>query len=50
MKATGGQGRHTDFAKSCQDIRTRQLVEGEGGRKIHEFTEQILVGEGLPCT
>lgn len=46
---TTGQGRDSDFAKRCLYVRASQLVEVEGGRKIHEFIQQILV-DGLLCT
>lgn len=43
MEVTAGQGRGSDFAKRCLYGRTSQLVEVEGGRKIHEFIQQILL-------
>lgn len=45
-EATAGQGRDTDFARKCLYVRASKLVGVEGGRKIHEFIQQVLV-EGL---
>lgn len=49
MEVTDGQGRDFDFAKRCLYGRASQLIEVEGGRKIHEFIQQILV-DSLLCT
>ena len=43
MGVTAGHRRDIDIVQRCGYVRASQLVEVEGGRKIHEFIKKILV-------
>ena len=44
MGVTAGPKRDSDIVKRCGYIKTRQLIEVEGGRQIHESFNTYWLG------